>query len=285
MTLKKGDKGAEVRALQTLLLAIGEQLPRYGADGDLGEETLAAVNHALLSITGAGINADDVVSQDEIEALQELFERRQESAIQFPMSFLSCTTDHPLPKPQLCKPRPWAQIDSIVLHQTACVLGEEPRRWYSIPIHIGVTRSGLVLWLNKFDVNLPHANGFNSRSIGIEIDGAFAGVEGDKKTFWAGGAIKEPMSISQAQIVSTREAVRFIVDICKLHGAMIRNIYAHRQSSADRVSDPGSKVWQEIALWAEKELALDAGGKDGFAIGGGRPIPKAWDSRCSAAYL
>jgi hypothetical protein len=271
MTLKRGEKSLEVQKLQHLLLAIGERLPRFGADGALGQETLAAVEHALRGITGAGIAA-------------ELFERRQESNVTFPSAFLACVSDHALPKPNLCKPRPWAQVDSIVLHQTACVLGEEPRRWYDIPIHVGITRAGLVLWLNKFDINLPHANGFNSRSIGIEIDGAFAGVEGNKKTFWAGGGYKEPMSITPAQIDSARQAVKFIVDICKANGAQIKYIFAHRQSSSQRVSDPGSKVWQEIALWAEKTLGLSAGGEEGYCIGGGKAIPKEWDSRSSANY-
>ena len=42
--LKKGDKGDEVLALQYGLLACGYKLDRYGADGKLGNETLAAVN-------------------------------------------------------------------------------------------------------------------------------------------------------------------------------------------------------------------------------------------------
>lgn len=42
-TLRKGDKGAEVRLMQNDLLKAGEALPRFGADGDFGNETLAAV--------------------------------------------------------------------------------------------------------------------------------------------------------------------------------------------------------------------------------------------------
>ena len=42
-TLRKGDKGAEVRLMQQDLMKAGEKLPRYGADGDFGNETLAAV--------------------------------------------------------------------------------------------------------------------------------------------------------------------------------------------------------------------------------------------------
>ena len=42
-TLKKGDKGADVANLQKLLMKAGYALPKYGADGDFGDECLSAV--------------------------------------------------------------------------------------------------------------------------------------------------------------------------------------------------------------------------------------------------
>lgn len=41
--LKKGMEGSDVKALQELLLQLGYDLPRYGADGDFGSETEATV--------------------------------------------------------------------------------------------------------------------------------------------------------------------------------------------------------------------------------------------------
>lgn len=41
--LKKGDSGPRVVKVQEQLLEIGYQLPEYGADGDFGDETVAAV--------------------------------------------------------------------------------------------------------------------------------------------------------------------------------------------------------------------------------------------------
>ena len=41
--LRKGDKGAQVKTLQRLLMAAGYALPKYKDDGDFGAETLAAV--------------------------------------------------------------------------------------------------------------------------------------------------------------------------------------------------------------------------------------------------
>lgn len=43
VTLRKGDRGSQVTLLQKALLAVGEKLPRYGADNDFGAETEAAV--------------------------------------------------------------------------------------------------------------------------------------------------------------------------------------------------------------------------------------------------
>ena len=42
-TLRRGARGEAVREMQKLLLSAGEALPRYGADGAFGNETIAAV--------------------------------------------------------------------------------------------------------------------------------------------------------------------------------------------------------------------------------------------------
>ena len=44
-TLRKGDDGEDVRALQILLMGRGEALPKYGADGDFGAETETALKY------------------------------------------------------------------------------------------------------------------------------------------------------------------------------------------------------------------------------------------------
>ncbi|MFL6554729.1 MAG: N-acetylmuramoyl-L-alanine amidase [Bacillus sp. (in: firmicutes)] len=41
--LKTGDNGAEVKKYQEYLLKVGEKLPKFGADGDYGQETIDAV--------------------------------------------------------------------------------------------------------------------------------------------------------------------------------------------------------------------------------------------------
>ena len=66
-TLRKGDKGAEVKDLQKKLLALGYTLPKYGADGDFGKETEAAVKAFQQD---NGLTADGVVGKKTMEALE-----------------------------------------------------------------------------------------------------------------------------------------------------------------------------------------------------------------------
>lgn len=282
--IKKGERGEHVIELQKNLILLGEKLPRWGVDGSCGDETLSAVSHLLLNYKGqAGVADDSVVSDAELSIIDSLLKRKLSTSLNLPEQ-LHHVTEHPLAKPQLSRKRSWAETTAIVLHQTACVLGESAERWFSVPIHVGITRLGKVLYLNEFTWNLPHANGFNARSVGIEIDGTFEGVDGDRSTWWPSPGYKDPMRVTPEQIASTKDAIRWICSVVANNGGKITHILSHRQSSKDRVSDPGSRVWQEIGLWAQKELGLSDGG-DSFTVGEGRPIPRQWDTSKQAKYL
>ena len=66
-TLRRGDKGSEVKGLQTKLMTLGYPLPKYGADGDFGKETEAAVKAFQQD---NGLAADGVVGKKTHEALE-----------------------------------------------------------------------------------------------------------------------------------------------------------------------------------------------------------------------
>ena len=53
--LKRGMSGSDVRELQELLMQLGYELPKYGADGDYGDETVSAVTAFQRQ---AGLTAD-----------------------------------------------------------------------------------------------------------------------------------------------------------------------------------------------------------------------------------
>lgn len=65
--LRKGDKGTAVKELQNLLMKHGYSLPSYGADGDFGNETLAAVRS--FQVTN-GLDVDGVVGAKTWAALK-----------------------------------------------------------------------------------------------------------------------------------------------------------------------------------------------------------------------
>ena len=86
--LKNGCKGADVKELQTHLMAMGYKLPEYGADGDFGEETERALKRfqkaqkltadgkygdkshaALMEILAASDDDDDDDNADEREVI------------------------------------------------------------------------------------------------------------------------------------------------------------------------------------------------------------------------
>lgn len=175
--------------------------------------------------------------------------------------------------------RKWSEVTGTCLHQTACVLGENPSRWDSVGAHIGITRSGKIIWLHDFDREVAHGNGFNAQTVGIEVDGLFAGIEGDSKTVWdnPGTVVHEvAQTLTPAQAESLKVAVRWIAaEIAAKSGTPMRALVAHRQSSESRRNDPGSAIWA-VALELMKELKLSDGGPK-FKIGSGSPIPEAWD--------
>lgn len=67
-TLRKGDKGPVVKYAQNLLIGKGYALPKYGADGDFGGETLNAVKAFQKA---NGLTADGVIGAKTWAKLQE----------------------------------------------------------------------------------------------------------------------------------------------------------------------------------------------------------------------
>lgn len=178
--------------------------------------------------------------------------------------------------------RPWSKVTGICLHQTACMLGERDERWDSVGAHLGITRSGKVIWLHDFDSVVAHGNGWNAQTVGIEIDGLYAGIEGDVSTVWDNPdtpSREQGMVLTSEAADAARQTIRWICRRVHAHGGRVRALVAHRQSSGTRRNDPGSAIWQAVALPMHAELGLSDGGI-GFHLDDGRAIPEAWDPRC-----
>lgn len=183
-------------------------------------------------------------------------------------------------------PRMWKSVTGVCLHQTACLLGERPARWDTVGAHVGVTRSGKVIHLHDFNRVVWHGNGWNNGTVGIEIDGLYAGVEGDPKTVWDDPSTpsrEQGMTLTPETIIAARAAVRWICYEVERNGGKVKALVAHRQASENRRNDPGSAIWKEIALPLKDELALSSGG-NGFTLGKGYPIPHEWDPNSGYKY-
>ncbi|MDO8941682.1 MAG: N-acetylmuramoyl-L-alanine amidase [Desulfobacterales bacterium] len=165
--------------------------------------------------------------------------------------------------------RTGAAISGVMIHRTACILGENPLRWESVNCHIGVTMAGRIILMHHFWRMIWHGNGPSPATIGIEFDG---NPEGRPGYWWKPGG--GPHQITDAQKKAAHVLFHFLKVQITAAGGALTNILGHRQSSEDRECDPGWHCWQEIALpWMEIVGKSDPG----KVWGTGNTIPRDWD--------
>jgi hypothetical protein len=188
---------------------------------------------------------------------------------------------HPSPAQYERKRRP-AAVSGVTLHQTACIMSDKPSRWYTLNAHEGVTRHGLAYIVNDPVDFIWHANGLSRQTIGIEICGTFPGIEGDLSTLW--GDDSEPSSLTDDMITAFDQLMWWNTQWFTDNHVSFENIFAHRQSSDTRRSDPGSEIWKTLALPWMRTLGIDDGGDGYKRPKHGRPIPREWNSKYTSKY-
>jgi hypothetical protein len=188
------------------------------------------------------------------------------------------------------------QITGACLHQTACDMGVNPERYDTISVHFVVLQNGEVLWECDEEWVLFHGNGYNAKTIGIEVNGRYSGLLDDPRTAhdealattWDDPTTKWrelPQDLTPEAAAALERLVIWIHENlrrkCVAAGKAFRltKLVPHRSASATRQNDPGQAIWT-IAVRLMKTLGLDDGGP-GFVIpgSGGRPVPEAWDPR------
>src|SRR5262245_12239872 len=118
--LRRGDRGLEVEKLQKALMALGYPLPRWGADGILGSETLGALA-LFLRDHAPGVTDDeaDIVSDRELELLHSISTAKQSGAS---APTLATGMFHDIrgsaSQVHVYGRRPWTSVTGITLHQT-----------------------------------------------------------------------------------------------------------------------------------------------------------------------
>ena len=292
--MRRGDHGPLVRQVQADLAQLGYALPRSTRpdgtlDGDCGLETLGIA--ALWLAANAGVAPVDgnscELTDDELLAISSAATalrngHAQTVGTQGPPGTMYVDRRSSAAQTHFYGNRSWGQVRGITLHQTACVLGETPKRWDTVGCHVGITRTGQVIQLHDFTKLIVHGHGWNTQCVGIEMDGEYAGIEGDIRTFWRppDEPNRLPQTPTTALIEAAKATIRWIVAEVARNGGKLTKLVAHRQASSERESDPGSALWRAVALPMHAELGLDDGGV-GFTIGDGLPVPAEWDERCS----
>lgn len=166
-----------------------------------------------------------------------------------------------------------SSIDAIVLHQTGCKIGSI-NNWRHVNAHYGVTISGDIVEIHNPTHYVNHANTLNSRSIGVEIEGNFRGLSGSKRTLWQGNMSSkfEETKLSEVQQIA---AIDLLTSLCGKYD--INFIFAHRQSSDNRIGDPGEEIWRKIASPViEFEGLSDGWPEYKRERSGGYPLPDQW---------
>jgi hypothetical protein len=185
-------------------------------------------------------------------------------------------------------------VTGITIHQTACVFGpldnvaKRHRRALKVPAHVVAFRDGVFAQSAPLRWFLYHGNALNDRTLGLECEGHYPGLlddpttprREDEESIW-GDSLATPLD--DVALVTFREGLRHLVVEGRKLGMPLRWIWAHRQSSESRRSDPGEELWQRVVLeFAVPVLGLQTGVNDTFRDG--RPIPAAWDPSATAPY-
>lgn len=263
-------KGPAVRRWQELLGMCGKPVDPDGIFGPATDKATRYVQGKL------GVDADGKVGEITWNATFEFLGIPLESPPPpWPVRIINGIEIHDCrdtfkPPKNYTYNRTGAAISGVMLHRTACILGENPSRWESINCHIGVTLDGRIILMHHWWRMIWHGNGPSPSTIGIEFDG---NPEGKPGYYWTPGG--GPNLITDAQKKAAEVLFTLLRDEITTMGGAFSYLLAHRQSSEDRECDPGWHCWQEIALpWMEK---LGVKSDPGKVWGTGNTIPKDWD--------
>ena len=209
--LHRGDTGSTVLQLQRELLALGYTLPRWGADANLGNETFAALDDFLRDHGEVAHPNVNTVS-DELLAYVHTLAVRLASDFAFPKPTI-IDRRHAASRKHDFGPRSWNRVTGWCLHQTACHLGasRDLARCDNVGAHFVVYQDGRIFWLHDLERLVDHGNAWNSQTIGIEIDGLFAGLEDNPATVWDDPSTpyhEKAMSLTEVQADAVKALIR-----------------------------------------------------------------------------
>ena len=313
--MQRGDQGPKVQALQQALLSHGYRLPRFGADGDFGGETVRAVldlakdakviwpqysdvPETLLDELGIG-EVDDIEDEPcvgpssdidlEGVTLYDLRDRQVEPHPKGRANQKTGRTVRRLP----------SAITGVTLHQMGVPFGvadgwdddfetyEEAlaQRGLGIACHAAVFRPGFLVLPADPLAYIKHANALNPSTFGLEVDGLYPGLIG-RRTLKG----KPPNDVTDELVHGARMGLKLLVHLGRTRGCPIEFVWGHRQADSWRQADPGEELWRKVVVeYAVPVLGLKTRTGDAFAHykgprRRGLPIPVSWDPNGVGSY-
>jgi len=289
--IKMGDRGDAVLSLQGNLILLGYALPRWGADGIFGRETMEAVE-AVYEDSDREFHWDEELPGYSIAWIQSLanIEVEKHCSSSNGLNLIHDVRSEADAKRRKRKNR-LRSVDTVVLHQMAVKDSDSQgwSRWKSLGIHYVVTcgDNAAAYWMHDPVWRMPHAQAFNSRSVGIECEGYFSGIGTNSRYFWKPKSRpnRKPMTPTERQLEACRQAVIHAINRSKQLGGTIKYIAAHRQSYGMKTSDPGELIWRGVALPLIEEGLLEAfPGTLNHSRYPGKTIPEKWGGEKGEPY-
>lgn len=307
--MKFGEKGKQVAKAQQTLLDLGFDLGPWGADGILGDATWDAMRDFALS---RDLEWTPKISKETLESLENADTHPPPDAPRVE-DYLANTKVLDV-RGHLHEPQEKARvrvgrtvmrspstITGITLHQTAVEYhitqnmlrradGDfdlaHALRVQRAACHLMALQEGFVVWTRPLRSYVHHGNALNRTTIGIEVEGNYAGLAGKPETAWSGNAYSGP--VTEKTVAAARKALLVAVTEGRRAGMPIEYLYAHRQSSGTRRADPGEELWRAVAVeYGKNELGLTLDPKRTFessSTGKGRPLPQEWDPNGVGSY-
>jgi N-acetylmuramoyl-L-alanine amidase len=252
LSLKRGDKGEDVRGLQSDLISLAYDITAP-PDGDYGWQTETAVR-SFQAIGGA----DDVgvVNYEMARALHEMAMNPPVSDVKQGVPFI-IGPHYSSRKGEL--------IDMIVIHYTASSTLNGTTRWFQDPeskvsAHYLVGKDGAVVQMVKEADKAWHAgksewagrSNCNGFSVGIEIinwgilkkkdDGFYCAINNKYTQKYNGatpvekdGLFWEPYTDEQYEALS-----QLVGDIMQRRGVVVERVVGHSDIAPGRKTDPGA---------------------------------------------
>ncbi len=273
----RGQQSLEIQRFQQKLVQLNPLcLPRYGADGRLGGETF----HALAALfKDQSLEDDKEVTTEQLAIIEQMLKNaRQNTQVVYIDARAKSS------KAERQGLRSTNELD-LVWHQTDCEMGENPERYYGVPVHAVVTSGGKIIQLHSIEYLLYHGHALNKKGIGIELEGHFEGIEGDVSTYpkYHKDAGRTPQRLTPIQIEAAKECGRMLKGQVESYGGKLRYQLTHRQGVKDvRRRDPGSQACKEIILPLAQEWGVPFPWD--FTAGEGQQAPQEWHPESTAKY-